>query len=250
MTAINSDFYLEDRDGRMLSNLGFDFPRLARQLAQPVGTVCACPEYDFRAFRRIAEESGWNRFTLRPIVLVDSMLPFPPADLFIQLLIPRDVAPWSVSHAAIPMWRSGPRNCGRTGSALRTPRPTACRRPMRGGSFSMACGPSKRTSGGFGGSWTSPMRGTSRRVRHGFRSHRPLMGSIYIQIQSISHSRGFGAGSKREHSTHRARVGALAASRAPPVREWPYVPVFAAEPAAGGGGDADRAPDSDCGRTA
>jgi uridine kinase len=72
-TTINGDYYSEDLGDRCPSELRADFALLATHLSQPVGTVCACPDYDFHACRRIAVESGWNRFTIRPVVFVDHM---------------------------------------------------------------------------------------------------------------------------------------------------------------------------------
>lgn len=91
-TAINADSYSEDLGGRCPSEMRADFALLARHLSHPLGTVCACPDYDFHAGRRTAAESSWNRFTIRPLLFVDHMYPFPAADVFLQVLAPREIA--------------------------------------------------------------------------------------------------------------------------------------------------------------
>ena len=85
--AINADFFSIDRNGRPLHEMTCDFTLLESVIAQPVGTLCHYPEYDFVAFQRIGLK-GPLTFRLQKITLIDYMYPYPKADVFIHLDMP------------------------------------------------------------------------------------------------------------------------------------------------------------------
>ena len=103
LCVVNADYYLEDRGSKALYELTSDFDLLASHLSQPVGTLCHYPEYDFVAFKRISLH-GPLTFSLRPIIIVEQMHPYPNADLYIHLDLPWRVAVERVLRRDPPEW--------------------------------------------------------------------------------------------------------------------------------------------------
>ena len=103
LCVINADYYLEDRGRKTLPKLSCDFGLLALHISQPIGTLCHYPEYDFVAFKRISLH-GPLTFSLRPIIIVEQMHPYPKADLYIHLDIPMQAAVERVLQRDPPEW--------------------------------------------------------------------------------------------------------------------------------------------------
>jgi hypothetical protein len=59
-------------------------------LTLPEGTVTSTPDSDFDRFRRGAETGG-RPFAIRPVMVLDSMEPYPGSDAAIGLVAPDDV---------------------------------------------------------------------------------------------------------------------------------------------------------------
>lgn len=102
--VIHADYYLQDKGEKSLADLSCDFALLESHLSQPIGTLCHYPEYDFVAFRRINLKSAWNKFWLRPLIIVEQMYPYAKADLFIHLDMPWEQAVERVLRRDPPHW--------------------------------------------------------------------------------------------------------------------------------------------------
>ena len=70
--------------------LAWDWALLAERLALPLGTRTTTPDFDFDAFVR-RDEIGGLPFTVRPLMIVDAMAPYPDADLTVRLDVPDEV---------------------------------------------------------------------------------------------------------------------------------------------------------------
>lgn len=70
--------------------IAWDWPLLDRLLAQPLGTEATTPDVDFATFARRSATGGLP-VVVRPVMLVDAMVPYPRADLVIRLDAPADV---------------------------------------------------------------------------------------------------------------------------------------------------------------
>ena len=93
---VPTDYFLVPRsEGMALAeyhgrSLGWDWALLAARLALPLGTATSTPDVDFEAFVRRAPTGGLA-FTVRPVMIVDAMAPFPGANLRVLLEAPDDV---------------------------------------------------------------------------------------------------------------------------------------------------------------
>jgi len=67
--------------------LQYDWELLQAALAEPDGTCLTAPNYDFVHFARISMQ-GSRSFILRPIVVLDAMIPYPQSHLTILLRCP------------------------------------------------------------------------------------------------------------------------------------------------------------------
>jgi uridine kinase len=67
--------------------LRYDWALLARVLAQPDGTETSTPNFDFDRFLRLAETGG-RRFSLRRVMVLDTMEPYPLSDALVLLQVP------------------------------------------------------------------------------------------------------------------------------------------------------------------
>lgn len=96
---IPGDYYLrsaaEPLATYVTKPIAYDWPLLARTLAQPNGTALSTPDFDFERFVRVAETGGIP-FIMRPAALLDTMYPYPEAGVTIRL-----TAPDAVRHARI-----------------------------------------------------------------------------------------------------------------------------------------------------
>lgn len=96
---IPGDYYLspaaEPLPVYLTKPIAYDWPLLAGVLAMPDGTALMSPNFDFTRFERVAGTGG-RPFTMRPIALLDTIYPYPDADLTIRL-----TAPDELRHARI-----------------------------------------------------------------------------------------------------------------------------------------------------
>jgi uridine kinase len=84
---IPTDFYLQSNPYSSLTEfyqhpLQYDWNLLKTALREPDGASITSPSYDFIHFQRISITGG-RPFTLRLIILLDSMVPYPGADFTI-----------------------------------------------------------------------------------------------------------------------------------------------------------------------
>ncbi|MGC4106785.1 MAG: hypothetical protein QM753_10605 [Thermomicrobiales bacterium] len=70
--------------------LRYDWDLLAARLALPLGTATSAPDVDFATFFRRADTGG-PLFTVRPVMLLDAMEPYPGADARVLLDVPEAV---------------------------------------------------------------------------------------------------------------------------------------------------------------
>lgn len=70
--------------------LAWDWDLLRERLSLPIGTDATTPDADFEAFTRIAA-SGGRPLSIRSVMLLDAMAPFPEADLAVRLDVPAAV---------------------------------------------------------------------------------------------------------------------------------------------------------------
>lgn len=87
------DYFLVPRPETMvrpafnLLPLRYDWDLLAARLALPIGTETSAPDVDFTTFFRRADTGG-IAFTVRPVMLLDAMEPYPDADFRVLLALP------------------------------------------------------------------------------------------------------------------------------------------------------------------
>jgi uridine kinase len=89
---IPADYYLRPNPYPTLQEffqhpLEYDWELLARVLQERDGQILQVPDYDFLNFRRVSL-AGRFHFLMRPIVLIDAMMPYPGAQLSILLDAP------------------------------------------------------------------------------------------------------------------------------------------------------------------
>ena len=70
--------------------LGYDWALIASLLALPIGTQVSTPDAEFTTFTRRAETGGLP-FVIRPVMLLDAMVPYPHASLRVRIDVPDDV---------------------------------------------------------------------------------------------------------------------------------------------------------------
>ncbi|MGN6032541.1 MAG: hypothetical protein ACTHQE_12865 [Thermomicrobiales bacterium] len=70
--------------------LRYDWDLLRSRLALPVGTTTSAPDVDYATFVRRADTGG-VAFTVRPVMLLDAMEPYPDADARVLLDVPEAV---------------------------------------------------------------------------------------------------------------------------------------------------------------
>lgn len=70
--------------------LRYDWDLLAARLSLPVGTRSSAPDVDFETFFRRANTGG-PTFTVRPVMLLDAMEPYPHADARVMLVVDKAV---------------------------------------------------------------------------------------------------------------------------------------------------------------
>jgi uridine kinase len=70
--------------------LAWDWALIARRLALPIGTATSTPDFDFDAFTRRSDIGGMA-FTVRPVMILDAVAPFPGAGLSVLLAVPDEV---------------------------------------------------------------------------------------------------------------------------------------------------------------
>ncbi len=86
-SRVPTDYYLlPDPTGEILV---YDWPLLAQTLTLPDGTEYTTPDFDFDRFIRRALIGG-KPFCLRPVMVVDAMLPYPNADCTFLLEAPEN----------------------------------------------------------------------------------------------------------------------------------------------------------------
>jgi uridine kinase len=93
-SRIPTDYYLCSNPFASLAEfmarpLAYDWPAVESALAEPQGTPVSTPDYDFVAFRRLAGRGGMD-FVIRPLMIIDAMVPYPRADLTVLLDAPDD----------------------------------------------------------------------------------------------------------------------------------------------------------------
>lgn len=91
-SRVPADWYLlaEDADRSGRSGYGWDWPLIAADLEGPDGRWVRTPAFDFTTMRR-SEAGTVKQFVLRPVMIVDAMMPFPGADLVVRLDTPAGV---------------------------------------------------------------------------------------------------------------------------------------------------------------
>lgn len=77
-------------DAFLARPLAWDWALIRERLALPIGTPTTTPDADFEAFVRRGDEGGLP-FTIRPVMVIDAMAPYPDADLVVRLDAPGDV---------------------------------------------------------------------------------------------------------------------------------------------------------------
>lgn len=82
---IPTDYYLCSNpcatpDEFLTQPLAYDWAAIEDALGRPQGSAVSTPDYDFVAFRRLADEGG-RPYVIRPLMIVDAMAPYPKADL-------------------------------------------------------------------------------------------------------------------------------------------------------------------------
>ncbi len=80
---IPSDYFLCSYN-RPPRTLDYDWELLEEVLGQEGGTMISIPTYDFQLFRRLSLESE-KRMVMRPLVIIDSMVPYPKSNFTVLL---------------------------------------------------------------------------------------------------------------------------------------------------------------------
>jgi len=70
--------------------LQYDWHLIRRAIGQVLGTVSTIPDFDFDAFTR-RNDTGGNPYTVRQVMVIDAMYPFPDADLSVLLHAPAEI---------------------------------------------------------------------------------------------------------------------------------------------------------------
>jgi len=70
--------------------LAWDWALVARRLALKLGTATSTPDFDFDAFTRRSDVGGMA-FTVRPVMILDAIAPYPDAGLHVLLEAPDEV---------------------------------------------------------------------------------------------------------------------------------------------------------------
>lgn len=86
-SRVPTDYYL--LPGAAAEPLAYDWHLLAQTLALPDDAECTTPDFDFDHCTRLAL-SGGRLFYLRPVMVIDGMLPYPRADYIFLLKTPED----------------------------------------------------------------------------------------------------------------------------------------------------------------
>lgn len=73
-----------------LTPLAYDWDLIETCLTGVDGAERSAPSFDFNGFKRVAI-SGGPGFTLRPVMILDAMLPYPRADVIIRVYLPEDL---------------------------------------------------------------------------------------------------------------------------------------------------------------
>ncbi|MEA2524359.1 MAG: Phosphoribulokinase / Uridine kinase family [Thermomicrobiales bacterium] len=91
---VPTDYYavpaIEPLSAYFTQPLRYDWTLLARVLALPEGTAVSTPDFDFERFQRL-HETGGRPFTIRPVMVLDAMEPYPHSDARILLVGPDHV---------------------------------------------------------------------------------------------------------------------------------------------------------------
>lgn len=90
--------------------LRYDWELIASLLALPIGAHVSTPDAEFTTFTR-KENSGGRPFVIRPVMLLDAMVPFPHANLFVRIEVPDEVRLHRIRERDIQwtaMWHSEP----------------------------------------------------------------------------------------------------------------------------------------------
>ncbi len=74
----------------LLAPLEYDWDLLGRVLALPPGTETSTPDFDFETFQRRSQLGG-RKLTIREVMLIDSMPPYPQSDLVILISAPSEM---------------------------------------------------------------------------------------------------------------------------------------------------------------
>ncbi len=88
---VPADYYLlpatAPRADYFARPLRYDWALLEQVLTLPVGTVTSTPDFDFATFQRRATTGG-KPFVVRPVVLIDTIYPYPQAEVTVLLTTP------------------------------------------------------------------------------------------------------------------------------------------------------------------
>ena len=93
-TRIPTDYYLLPNkflsiDEFFKHPLEYDWELIDRALLENDGQILSTPDYDFVRFQRITLEGG-RSYVMRPLVIIDAMLPYPKSNLAVFLDVPDD----------------------------------------------------------------------------------------------------------------------------------------------------------------
>ena len=92
-SRVPADYFLVPRppvmamDDFMRQPAAWDWPLLERLLALPLGSVATTPDFDFSTFQRVAMDGGLP-VTVRTVMVIDAMAPYPRADLIVRVDAP------------------------------------------------------------------------------------------------------------------------------------------------------------------
>ena len=94
-SRVSTDFFLQSNPYPTLDEffrhpLAYDWALLAERLQGAHGEARSTPQYDFLQFQRRAPEGG-RPFNLRPLMILDAMLPYPAADFIFLVETPDEV---------------------------------------------------------------------------------------------------------------------------------------------------------------
>lgn len=67
--------------------LRYDWALVRQLLDEPIGTATSTPDVDFERFTRRGDTGGIP-ITVRPVMILDAMAPFPDADLWVRVEVP------------------------------------------------------------------------------------------------------------------------------------------------------------------